>query len=424
MSGFRERYQPRATEIIDTTLRDGSGAAELREVGLEFFHTADKVQIVEGLIKYGVRFIEVYSPSVSPQDAYDFQAILETRNRLVKEGYSYTYILAHVMCKKDQIDAALKAGADGLNLFMGTSPESIESKHGQSLEQIGKITADIAKNVRSDHPNKRIRFSGEDAFNTKGDDLLIPYRAVADYIDCFGTPDTNGMAKPGQVRRRIRALRKEFPEHDIEGHFHHDDARSLENALAAAGAGGIIYMNTSILGLGERSGITDMSDYIFRRYKDRQKNVDGYDIGLTYSLNVLIADILKIRVPYRLIVSATNRTHSAGVHVAAMLKDPKTYERNEKHLKKFGVTQRKLLLGTLSGWHAVDYCLKEFLDYDPNIVTEAVARDICAEFKSTVHGCLIANPNLKPKDILDQIAFSRGIPKIIKPDTQRETIME
>ncbi len=420
---FKEIYIPRDTEIIDTTLREGSQSPELRDAGKEFFRTEDKIAIVEGLIRSGVRFIELFSPIVSPRDAEDFKVIVGFRNKMVQEGFPYVYILAHVRCQKEDAEEALKAGADGLNFYMGTSPESIAGNHGKSLDQVSRIAADLIGNIRRDNPNMPLRFSGEDAFRTRFEDLIIPYHAVADFVDRFGEPDTVGIAKPEEVVERLIKLRKEFPDHDFEGHFHHDRARSLENAIAASSTG-LIYMNTSLLGLGERSGITDFSDYMFRRYEESENNVRGYDISLIYSLNVLLASLINLRIPSRLIISATNRTHSAGVHVGAMLKNEDTYESNKSDLIKFGVNQRKLLLGPLSGWHAIFYCLREFLDYDPEEITEKLARDITTEFKDKVHDALEKNPNIKPKDILEAIAHQRKLTKIGKPQTQIETIME
>ena len=65
-------YQPRNLEIIDTTLREGSQSSLLHDHYKYFFSTADKMEIVRALILYGVKFIELFAPNVSPQEAADW----------------------------------------------------------------------------------------------------------------------------------------------------------------------------------------------------------------------------------------------------------------------------------------------------------------------------------------------------------------
>ena len=66
-------YQPRKLEIIDTTLREGSQTSLLHDHYKYFFTTADKIEIVRALITYGVKFIELFAPNVSQQEATDFR---------------------------------------------------------------------------------------------------------------------------------------------------------------------------------------------------------------------------------------------------------------------------------------------------------------------------------------------------------------
>lgn len=411
-----EIYKPK---IIDTTLREGGQSPQLAEGRKYFFRTEDKVVIFTGLAKFGVRYIEVFSPVVSPQERADLEALIETRNRLVREGHPYVNILAHTRCAKEDIEEALRAGVDGLNLYFGTSPESISGNHGKSLEQISRIAVDLISNVRRDLPNLSLRFSGEDAFRTKFSDLVIPYKAVAEFVDRFGTPDTVGMARSGQVRARIQQLRREFPSHDLEVHMHQDSGRALDNAEVAFLAGAQ-FINTTLNGLGERNGITDMGDFIYRMYERDPNLVEDYAIELTYPLNVLAADLVGEQVPRTSVVNSFRKTHAAGPHVAAMLKNPKVYE-GGIDMKTFGIDQRVVLLGTLSGWNAVHYFLINYLNFEG--VTEEIAKEIYPEYKESVNREIKNNPELKPTDVLDQIALKRGLRKVVKLKTQHEGIL-
>ena len=76
-------YQPRPLEIIDTTLREGPQSSLLHDHFKYFFTTADKEEIARALILYGVKFIELFAPNVSPQEAADFAAVKAVRDDLV-----------------------------------------------------------------------------------------------------------------------------------------------------------------------------------------------------------------------------------------------------------------------------------------------------------------------------------------------------
>ena len=76
MTPFRfANYTPRPLEVIDTTLREGSQSSLLHDHYKYFFTPEDKVEIVRALIVYGVKFVELFAPVVSPHERDDFEAI-------------------------------------------------------------------------------------------------------------------------------------------------------------------------------------------------------------------------------------------------------------------------------------------------------------------------------------------------------------
>ncbi|HEY5118107.1 MAG TPA: hypothetical protein VII90_01515, partial [Anaerolineales bacterium] len=91
------QYRPRPLEVIDTTLREGQQTSLLHDHHKYFFTERDKLELVRALILYGVKFIEMFSPNVSPQEREDLKAIQQTRDELVIQK-GYTFLLAHVRC--------------------------------------------------------------------------------------------------------------------------------------------------------------------------------------------------------------------------------------------------------------------------------------------------------------------------------------
>jgi homocitrate synthase len=387
-------YSPRPLEIIDTSLREGQQTSLLHDYQKYFFDIADKLDIVRALILYGIKYIELFSPVVSSQEAQDFERIRSLRDELITQK-GYTFLLAHVRAHPRDIEAAVEAGFDGLNIYLGTSPQSRHGNHGKDLATIAQQAGGLLEEVRRKYPELILRFSGEDAFRTDLDDLFQVYDPLVPLVDRLGFPDTVGVATPDQVSYRVEQFRQRYPETPLEIHFHDDRGFALWNTLAAIKAGAR-YVNTTLLGFGERSGIPSMTALLFNLFLDGYYDqLEGYHLRGSYPINVLMADKLKTLVPSKEPVSLTNRTHTAGVHQGAVLRDAATYEALPMDL--FGVSERDILLGPLSGWNMVHYFLKEIHYFQ---IDEPTARQIAAGFKEQIY----ASPGEKPADVLLEIA--------------------
>jgi len=369
------QYRPRPLEIVDTTLREGQQTSLLYDHHKYFFSESDRIELLRALILYGVKFIELFAPVVGAPEAQALKAVQAERDRLVAQK-GYTFLLAHVRCHPDDVQAALDAGFDGLNMYIGTSPQSRAFNHGKNLQQIVLQARQLLEDLRSNYPQLILRFSGEDSFRTPLDDLFSVYDAVAPTVDRLGLPDTVGVATPDQVSRHVRAVQQRYPQTALEVHFHDDRGLAVLNALEAVRAGAQ-YVSTTLLGVGERSGITSMTALLFNLFLERQfDQLEGYHLRGSYALNVLAANKLKMLVTQKEPVSLANRTHTAGVHTGAVLRDTCTYEAHP--LDQFGVSQRDVLLGPLSGWSTIHYFLRELHGFQPD---EATTRQITARFK-------------------------------------------
>jgi homocitrate synthase len=410
------QYRPRPLEVIDTTLREGQQTSLLHDHHKYFFTERDKLELVRALILYGVKFIEMFSPVVSPQEREDLKAIQQTRDELVIQK-GYTFLLAHVRCHPADVEAAIHAGFDGLNIYIGTSPLSRAFSTGKDLADITRSARTLLEDLRRNHPNLILRFSGEDTFRTRLEDQFQVYDQVAPLVDRLGLPDTVGVAVPATVRERIRALRERYPVTEFEVHFHDDRGFALPNTLEAIREG-VRYVNTTLLGIGERSGIISMTALMFNLYLDQKYDLlEGYHLRGSYPINVLAADKLRMLVPPKEPISLTNRTHTAGVHQGAILNDAATYEAHP--LDVFGVSERDILLGPLSGWNTIHYFLKEIHYFR---LDEATSRDITARFKERVYQI---DADQSPAQLLLSIATEEyRLPKLLLPESARKQIVQ
>ncbi len=411
-----KNYQPRPLEIIDTTLREGSQSSLLHDHQKYFFNQDDKVEIVRALIIYGVKFIELFAPNVSPQEKADFAAIKAVRDELIVQK-GYTFLLAHVRCHPDDVAAAVEAGADGLNFYIGLSDIARAHSHGKDLTTIIRNARALLEEIRANYPHLILRFSGEDAFRTAEADLFRVYDEIAPLVVRLGTPDTVGVAMPASIAQRIQLLRQRYPTIDLEGHFHDDRGFSLINALESVKSG-MRYINTTLLGIGDRSGITSVTALLYNLYIDKAyDHLEGYHLRASYPINVMFASKLKKLVPSKEPVSLTNRTHTAGVHQKAVLNSATTYEAFP--LDQFGVSESEVLLGPLSGWNVIHYFLKEIKYYN---LDESIAKQIAAVFKERVYNL---GPQDSPTKILIEIAESEfGLSHMSVPERFKDNILQ
>jgi homocitrate synthase len=411
-----KNYTPRSLEIIDTTLREGSQTSLLHDHYKYFFNPTDKMEIARALIIYGVKFIELFAPIVSPQERDDFAAIKSMRDELIVQK-GYTFLLAHVRCHPDDVASAIEAGADGLNFYIGLSEASRLYKYSQDFESIIRSARRLIEEVRANYPHLVLRFSGEDAFRTPEPQLFRVYDEITPLVDRLGTPDTVGVATPALVAQRINALRQRYPQMEYEGHFHDDRGFALINSLEAVKSG-MRYMQTTLLGVGERSGITSMTALMYNLYIEKAYDyLEGYHLRGSYPINVMFASKLKKLVPSKEPVSLTNRTHTAGVHQKALLQHNSTYEAFP--LDQFGVSESEVLLGPLSGWNIIHYFLKEIKYYN---VDEGTSRQIAAVFKERVYNIGLHG---SPTDILIDIAENEfGLSHLAIPGRFKDNILQ
>jgi homocitrate synthase len=411
-----KNYQPRRLEIIDTTLREGSQSSLLHDHYKYFFTQTDKMEIAHSLIIYGVKFLELFSPIVSPREKEDFVAIKSVRDSLITQK-GYTFLLAHARCHPDDVQAAIEAGCDGLSFYIGTSDASRVYSHGNDLARIVERAGPLIEETRRHYPHLILRFSGEDAFRTRLEDLCFVYDRIAPLVDRLGMPDTVGVGTPDNVYHILSALQERYPGMDFEGHFHDDRGFALLNALQAVKRG-MRYMQTTLLGIGERSGITSMTALLYNLYIDREYDMlEGYHLRGSYPINVMLADKLKKLVPSKEPVSLTNRTHTAGVHQKAVLNHAGTYEAHPLDL--FGVTESEILLGPLTGWNVIHYYLGEIKGYQ---IDSDTAKELAVVFKEKIYAI---RPDESPGEVLVDLAENEfGLHRISVPPRFKGSILQ
>lgn len=342
--------------IIESTLREGE------QFSTATFSTAQKLRIAERLDAFGVEMLELTTPCASPQSEADIRAI-------VSEGFGFR-TLTHIRCNREDALRALDTGVDGLDIVIGTSPQLMQHSHGKSIDQIIELAYEVIDFVRNQAPDVILRFSTEDSFRSSEADLLRVYLAIAGqgYVDRLGVADTVGVATPAQVSSIVHLLVR-LTGLDVEFHGHNDSGCAIANAFAALEAGAT-HVDTTILGIGERNGITPLGGLIARLYTLNRSYVQKYNLRTLPELDQMIADICGIAIPFSNYITGESAfIHKAGIHAKAVLADPTTYEILDPD--DFGLRREVSIGHRLTGWNAVrDRAVQLGLALDTPLIRE------------------------------------------------------
>ncbi|KAI0451084.1 HMGL-like-domain-containing protein [Xylaria acuta] len=367
-------------KIIESTLREGEQFANA------FFDIDTKIKIAKALDNFGVDYIELTSPVASQGSYDDCKAICQLGLK--------AKILTHVRCNMEDARKAVECGVNGVDLVIGTSSFLREYSHGKSMDMIKSTALEVIAYVKS--KGIEVRFSSEDSFRSNLVDILHLYQACDKAgVDRVGVADTVGGATPRMVYDLIRTLRG-CVGCDIETHFHDDTGCAVANAHSALEAGAT-HVDTSVLGIGERNGITPLGALMARMVVTAPDYVKSkYNLKALKSLEILVADAVQVNIPFNnpvtgfcvrsapppvdthahchllcpsflasltspyLLAPVSKHTYLvpanleigiAGIHAKAILANPSTYEIINPH--DFGMTRYVSINSRITGWNAV-----------------------------------------------------------------------
>ncbi|KAA0257441.1 citramalate synthase [Deferribacter autotrophicus] len=351
----------RKITLYDTTLRDGTQAEDVN------FTVPDKVRIAEKLIDFGIDYIEGGWPGSNPRDIEFFQAIKKSKVPLEHIAAFGSTRRAKKSCDDDEIlQALLQAGVPTLTIFGKTWDLHVTEALKISLEQNLEIIYDTVQYLK-----KRVDTVFYDA-----EHFFDGYKANSEYAiktlkaaieggaDCLVLCDTNGGTMPDELVEIIEAVKKEVGDYPLGIHSHNDGDCAVANTCLAV-KHGIVHVQGTINGYGERCGNANLCSVIPNlQLKYGYECVSSDQLKKLKEISRFVNELgnLKhnIHQPY---VGRSAFAHKGGVHVSAILKNPKTYE----HIKPELVgNKQRVLLSDLSGKSNLIYKAKDFgLDIDP-----------------------------------------------------------
>lgn len=308
---YKDKFE--RVKILDATLREGE-----QTPGVSF--TIDqKLEIAKKLDELGVHMIEAGHPAVAPD-------VFEAVKRIVwmkKEGEIKAEIIAHSRAVKADIDKAAETEADRIAIFYGVSDIHLKSKHKKSREEALSIIGEMVEYAKS--YGVKVRFTAEDASRADLEYLEQVVKTARDAgADRVSLADTVGVLTPWTAQRFFDHMVNRVPNVEYDIHVHNDLGMAMGTAFGAV-MGGATAVHVTVNGLGERVGIVPLQ--VFAVAVKVHFDLEIVNLSKLMEITRIVERYSGLEVPYNMpVIGDYAFIHKAGVHVAGILADPRTYE--------------------------------------------------------------------------------------------------
>jgi len=341
--------------FYDTTLRDGEQTPNV------CFLPEQKLEIAMMLDEIGVGEIEAGFPVVSEKEA---EAV-----KLIARQNLNARVFAFCRAKKEDVEKAIECDVDGIVIATSLSELHLRFKLRRSFKD---VLGESLRLVEYASEHLSVSFTTEDATRIPIRTLVAIYGKAIKYgAERIHLSDTVGVATTELVENYVTALKELGVE--VLCHFHNDFGLATANSLKALVCGAD-KVATAVNGIGERCG-----NACFQEVAMALEILYGFYTGIwldkLYELSKLVERYSGVPVHSQAPVVGENAfTHESGMHVAAIMENPLTYE---PYSPEIAGRARKIILGKHSGKKSVEYKLKELglnADVDADRLVNIVKR--------------------------------------------------
>ena len=232
--------------IVDTTLRDGEQSPGLA------FQQEDKLTIAKLLDEAKVYQIEAGIPAMGNLEK---EAIL-----VIKDSCKHSLISTWNRINKADIQHSFDCQPDLIHISVPVSTGQIYEKLRKDKTWLKENMIACVEFAREKGYQVTVGFEdasrAELAFMVELANILKRYEVL--YIRFA---DTVGILTPASTEEKIKAI-IEDTKMDIEFHAHNDLGMAVANSISAAKAGAK-FIDTTIAGIGERTGNCDFMQFIY-----------------------------------------------------------------------------------------------------------------------------------------------------------------
>ena len=361
-------------KIYDTTLRDGAQAGGIS------FSVFDKLSIAKKLDEMRFDYIEGGWPGSNPKDIEFFE---KARSLDLKHAKIAAF---GSTCRKDKspedddnLRLLLEAKTPAITIFGKSSVLHVKDALGTTLENNLKMISGSIRYLKS-MSDAEIIYDAEhffDGFRLDRDyamkTLLAAKEAGADFIVLC---DTNGGTDFYEVQDAVRHVKKILGDARLGIHAHNDIEYGAADTYAAVVEGAEMVQGT-VNGFGERVGNANLITIIPNLCSKGYRTSGNINLRELKALSRYVYELANLSLDERqAYVGDYAFAHKGGIHVSAVLKNPKLYE----HCDPSSVgNKRQFLISELSGVSNVE-ALGTGISRK-----EKIANEIVSEIKSKEH---------------------------------------
>ena len=330
-------------ELYDTTLRDGA-----QTQGISFSVT-DKLRIAEKLDSIGIHYIEGGWPGANPKDVEFFKKAkkLKLKNSKLVAFGSTRRALGDVS-KDPTLKGLLSSNVDVITLFGKSWDLHVKEVLKTTLDENLNMIEDSVRFLKS--KGKVVMFDAEHFFDgyKENPEYAIKTLLAAEKGGAYRIIlcDTNGGSLTSNLFEVIEEVKKKVKT-SLGIHVHNDGDMAVANSVACVQAG-CVQVQGTMNGYGERCGNANIVSIAANlKLKLGVECISDLALKELTETAHYVADISNMKLsdsqPF---VGNSAFAHKGGVHVNAMLKNPRTYE----HMDPARVGNRRtLLISELSG---------------------------------------------------------------------------
>jgi 2-isopropylmalate synthase len=341
-------------QIYDTTLRDGCQAEDI-SLTIE-----DKLRITERLDDFGIRYVEGGWPGSNPRDEAYFRDVRKLSLKQIRiAAFGSTRRVGIPAGADRNLQMLVKAETPVVTIFGKTWDLHVRDDLRIPLEANLEIIHDTVRYLK-EHVDEVI-FDAEhffDGLRNNQEYALEAVRVAADAgADLLCLCDTNGGRLPAEVAAGVCAV-KQMVSTPIGIHCHNDAELAVANSLIAV-ENGAVQVQGTINGFGERCGNVNLCSVVANlQLKMGYKVVSAANLRGLQELSRFAYELSNLEPNKRqAYVGQSAFAHKGGVHVAAVQRNPVTYEHIDPEV--VGNRQR-VLVSDLSGRANILYKAKQF----------------------------------------------------------------
>ncbi|AFK22445.1 citramalate synthase [Pyrococcus sp. ST04] len=351
----------RRVELYDTTLRDG---AQMEGIS---FSLEDKLKITQKLDEFGIHYIEGGWPGSNPKDIEYFKAVKDLPLENSKIAAFGSTRRPRLRPEEDpNLNALVDSEAPIATIFGKSWDLHVTDALRTTLENNLQMIMDSIEYLR-EHGMK-VFYDAEhffDGYKANPEYAMQTIKAAEEAgAERIILADTNGGSLPSFVKQVVERVREEIKV-PLGIHAHNDSELAVANSLMAFEAG-VIQIQGTINGYGERCGNANLISIIPALELKYGIEVVGKEkLRKLKELAYFVAELANMEIPRNQpYVGDSAFAHKGGVHVSAVLKNPRTYEHIDPELVG---NRRKVVVSELSGRSNLIYKARELgIDLDEN----------------------------------------------------------